>query len=393
MAQPSWLEKALRVARDHYHWRNAALVVLGSIASAIIQNNAVVPYVWVWSLWFLMFVALFVSGARPFKRVVWFNIAFVFLALAVAEAYLSTRWHEFRTHRETTSRLTTDDEVLGYAPEKNRTVNVKGYMDQQLVYDVMVTIDENGLRTSRPVKADEDAEGMVTFGGSFTFGAGVHDQEPWPALVEWKSGGRLRVYNFAYTGYGPHQMLAALEAGLVGKRLKHKPRYAIYLAIGDHVRRAAGMASWDGHGPRFVLNEEGEVVRRGFFDDDRLKSAAVKLGDSEVLRRFITPSVGAGEIALFAGIVGKAAKTFEERFPGSEFHVIVWDVDTFPLMAEVMDLLKKRNLRVHRISHIITDIVERRGDYRIHQHDRHPNKRAHERIAEYVSSRIVRRKS
>ena len=116
----------------------------------------------------------------------------------------------------------------------------------------------------------------------------------------------------------------------------------------------------------------------------------MKLGDSEVLRRLITPAVGAEEIALFVGILGKAAKTFEERFPDSEFHVIVWDVEPSRHLAEVIDALKQRGIRVHLISDIITGIVQQREDYRIHQHDGHPNKLAHDRIAEYVSRHIVR---
>jgi len=384
------LRRALQVVNGHYHWRNIVLVVCGCIASAIIQNNAPVPYVWIWSLWFLIFLALFLSGARPCKRVVWFNVASLFLALAVTEAYLTPHWQQSRTRRERTRTLSTDHEVLGYAAKKNASVKAQNYFDEKLVFDVTYTTDEDGFRTWVRGEEDDDRSEVVVFGGSYTFGAGVNDRETWPALAELKAGGRSRVHNFAYLGYGPHQMLAALAAGLVEKRLDDEPRYGIYLGIGDHIRRAAGMRSWDGHGPRFVLNADGAVARQGFFDDDWLRRAQVKLGDSEVLRRFITPTVAADEVALFVGIMDKAAQTFEQRFPGSEFHVIVWDAHTSRFMTDAIVALRKRGLRVHLISTIIPDLVDNPDSYRIHVHDSHPNRRAYDMIGSYVARRIIR---
>lgn len=390
MSVSSGFRRALQVVNDHYHWRNLALVASGCVASAILQKNAVPPYVWIWSLWFLIFLTLFLSGARPFRRVVWFNVAFLFLALSVTEAYLTTRWHEFHSQQEQTSNLSTDHEVLGYAPKNNFRVQARSYFDEKLVFDVTYTTDENGLRIPRHRKADGHRSEVVVFGGSYTFGTGVNDDETWPARVEMESQDRTRVHNFAYAGYGPHQMLAALAAGLVEEKLNAVPGYGIYLAIGDHIRRAAGLRSWDGHGPRFVLDSAGEVVRKGFFDDDWLRRVAVNLGNSEVLRPLITPTVAAEEVALFVGIVERAGKTFEERFPGSEFHVIVWDAQTSPFMTDAIASLKDRGLRVHRVSDIITDIVDSPDQYRIHRHDRHPNRRAHELIGTYVAKQIIR---
>lgn len=389
MAVPQ-LERALKVVNDHYHWRNGALMVFGVVATAVIQNNAPVPYVWVWSLWFLLFLALFLAGARPVKRVVWFNLAFVFFALAAVEAYLTPDWHTLDVRRERTERLTTEDGVLGYRPRKNRSIRVQKYLDQTLVYDVVYTIDGRGLRSAGSETADGNACEVVAFGGSYTFGAGVNDDESWPAVAELESQGRARLRNFAYVGYGPHQMLAALENGLVEQRLDGEPKYAFYLAISDHIRRAAGMREWDGQGPRFRLRDDGQVIREGTFADDLFKRAVVTLGRSYVLRRFIVSPVGPDEVALFVGIVAKAARTFEERFRGAAFHVIVWDVNASPHMVSATAALRERGIPVHLVSDIAGNIAQRPAYYRIHEHDGHPNSRAHALIGRYVAKQVMR---
>ena len=76
------------------------------------------------------------------------------------------------------------------------------------------TIGPNGLRVSPPYEEVADVPCALFFGGSFTFGTGVEDDEALPYVAGILSEGKYRVYNFGYRGYGPHQMLAALESGL-----------------------------------------------------------------------------------------------------------------------------------------------------------------------------------
>jgi hypothetical protein len=53
------------------------------------------------------------------------------------------------------------------------------------------------------------------FGCSFTFREGVEDREAMPYLVGELS--KYIVYNFGFHGYGAHQMLSALEYGIVDR--------------------------------------------------------------------------------------------------------------------------------------------------------------------------------
>ena len=105
------------------------------------------------------------------------------------------------------------------------------------------------------------------FGDSVTFGEGVKDDQTFPYHAGIKTNGRYAIRNFAFSGYGPHQMLANLQSGLFDQRISCKPTHFFYLAIPEHIARVAGLTSWDRHGPRFTLDANGEAVRAGNFDD------------------------------------------------------------------------------------------------------------------------------
>lgn len=162
-----------------------------------------------------------------------------------------------------------DDSVLGYAPVHGQLTPVKGFAGSQLIYDVTYTIDADGLRIAAGFDENpHDNRCMLFFGCSFTFGEGVDDHEAMPYVAGTLAN--LRAYNFGFPGYGPHQMLAAVEHGMVERIVDCRPRWIIYQALPTHVARAAGQTSWDRHGPRYAL-EDGEAKYTGHFDDGRSK--------------------------------------------------------------------------------------------------------------------------
>ena len=87
-----------------------------------------------------------------------------------------------------------------------------------------------------------------------------------PYQVSRKTHGIYRVYNFGFHGYGPHQMLSALEHSLVEGIVECVPQYAIFQALVSHVSRSAGSASWEQHGPKYILGKDGQVHYVGSFD-------------------------------------------------------------------------------------------------------------------------------
>ncbi len=96
---------------------------------------------------------------------------------------------------------------------------------------------------SPPPSNKENGKCVLFFGGSFTFGEGLNDNETMPYSVGIKMKGKYQVYNFGFHGYGPHQMLSAIEHNMVNDIISCKQKYVIYQALVTHADRSGGFLS------------------------------------------------------------------------------------------------------------------------------------------------------
>jgi hypothetical protein len=261
-------------------------------------------------------------------------------------------------------------------------------------YRVHYTVDERGLRRAPPCDCGEGIPAIVFFGCSFTYGEGVEDEQTLPYRTGVLTGGRYAVYNFAFHGYGPHQMLAELERGVVASRIEHPPRYAFYSAVPDHVRRAAGRARWDTFlGPRYLLS--GSTVRyAGPFKDTspqpsrRLSDrAAVILSRSAILHR-LAPELGEEtEAETFAAIVDAARRRFETEFEGAELRVLFWG-EPSPQSRDLVERLERRGLVVYSVADILPGFAANPRRYNL-PGDVHPNAEAYDLVARFLAERVI----
>ena len=210
--------------------------------------------------------------------------------------------------------------------------------------------------------------------------------------------GRLTGYrtnNFGFVGYGPHQMLAAIEHGIVFTLVKCRPRLVVYQAIPDHAWRAAGKAPWDSHGPHYEVTNEG-LKYVGHFDDERARSAASRLRryprHSSLYRRFIETRVTTGDIRRFAETVAAARDKLGQLYPSASFLVIMWD----PAASKKLAMLEADSLTARHIKTVlISDILPGYGDasmqagFVVSANDQHPTATAHRLIAEYVAGELI----
>jgi hypothetical protein len=118
-----------------------------------------------------------------------------------------------------------------------------------------------------------------------TFGEGVQDDETLPWHVGSLTGGRYATRNLSYHGWGPHQMLAALQSGRAERAARCEVTQVIYMAYYSHALRVAGRIPWDRHGPRYVLDDSGHAVRAGYFSDDPLRGPLPQRVLANVLER------------------------------------------------------------------------------------------------------------
>jgi hypothetical protein len=368
-----------------------------------------VPYVWGAIAAAIMSLYAAVVTTQEGVRALWVNIAVVSFMLGAIEGHL---WMQGPAERqmEYSEEFFMADDALGYKAAAARRIGHRAYGGDQLLYDVTYTLDSHGLRIASPPSGTraEFLPCVAFFGDSFTFGEGMADEQTLPYQVWKRLTPGYQTVNFGFLGYGPHQMLAALEQGRVESDGHCRPSQIIYQAIPSHVSRAAGLEAWDHHGPRYGQRSDGQVYQEGRFDDIRptttlqwlrfghqqLHVRVQALLEASVLYRTLLNShrpVTAEDIALFAAIVKTAKQAASRIYPGVTFHVLFWDYDDDAVVGGLaLSQLQAQGVIVHPISTILPGFPAARSRYEISPYDRHPNALAHARIADYVVQRLVR---
>jgi hypothetical protein len=293
----------------------------------------------------------------------------------------------------------------GYGPiSPSRTRSVKLH-DGDRLYDVVYSIDEYGLRVSPPERPASGRRGCVLFlGCSVTFGEGVEDDETMPWQVGVRTDGRFATRNLGFQGWGPHQMLAALESGHAERAARCDVTHVVYQAIYWHALRAAGRVHWDRDGPRYVLDDEGRAVRAGHFTDAEQsgwlsRGTLDRLGRSYVFQKYLAPRLDPfarpttlRDLDLLAAIVARSREEVATRFPRASFHVLFWDINLTPgWIQDFESRVAALDITLHRASGAIPDYrVPEDARYVLSSYDHHPSPAGHARIADYVVREVLR---
>ena len=218
---------------------------------------------------------------------------------------------------------------LGYTAHPSRVVHAEKFLeDGAAVYDVHYTIDAHGHREVPGIGEPSSRPAVLFFGGSYTFGEGLEDNQTIPAQMVRASGARWTAANLGFHGYGPHQMLRSLQLGLPHELGLARIERVVYFAVPWlHLDRIAGLRPWDPFGPRYLLDSSGRPRFEGSFLDpeswwDRLAASS----------RFYWRIRGLFDLSeqekreLAVALVEESARLIEEDF-GAEFSVLVWPDD------------------------------------------------------------------
>jgi hypothetical protein len=264
-----------------------------------------------------------------------------------------------------------------------------------VVYDVDYTIGDVGIRVGPPVESAPPAQAVLFFGGSFTFGEGLHDTLTLPWQVGSLAGFGVRTHNFGFHGYGPHQMLASLERGNLDAVVGEDSVVGvIYSAIPDHVYRVVGAVPYGRHGPRYV--RDGDTVRHaGRFVDDPGPGGLHGLFGSQLRKSDVWRLAGLQKrlatnegVDLMVAIVAEANRRVRERWPGARFDVLLWEVRE-GVGRQLFRKLTDAGIAVHCIDGLLPGYADRPSAYVLSPHDGHPNGEANRRIAGYVVSQVL----
>jgi hypothetical protein len=375
------------------------ILIIGFLFSIISVKYFFIPYILIAIFWLSLFIILTLASKATVKKSIWFNLAFLAFLLGVLEVYsyfsLNAQKNKSNSRIEGEYKnhgYMAANDILGYAPPGDRKFTSKKFYQNQLLYDVTYTIGKDGLRITPPAESHSDNECVIFFGGSYTFGEGVDDRSAMPYIVGTLQS--YKVYNFGFHGYGPHQMLSAIENGMIDC----KPELVIYQVLTTHIARSAGYSSWDQHGPRYVLRNK-RLIYNGHFDDQGEASFSInerilfQLEKSNFYRKFIIKvdkyTITDHDIQLFLEIVDDSRSKLVKKFPEVEFHVILWDKSPDDLTyLKVRDGFNQKSIQFHLVSDMLPGYSEDKTKYEI-IYDRHPNTIAYQLIAEYVVKNII----
>jgi hypothetical protein len=327
-----------------------------------------------------------------------FNLGVVALSFAASEAYVVLNQTPGAHYSD---GYMIEDDVLGTVPSKGHQGYATKSIGGALLYDVTYSINADGLRLAPPV-SDETAGGCVLFfGDSFTFGEGLEDAETLPYQVGIQSGGRYKTFNFGFHGYGPHQMLAQIEHGIVNHVVDCHPMTAIYSALADHAFRVAGKVWYGQHSPRYKLAPQGTVGASGHFDDKRRSSGRIitsirrQLEKSALYQVLESPrrDPSQDDIQLMLAIVAKSRDLLAAQYPGIKFHVLLWRVvpDDEPIYQQLPSGFTRMKIPVHRVEDILPGYTDGPHSlkYVLSPRELHPNALANRLLAAYVLKNII----
>jgi len=127
------------------------------------------------------------------------------------------------------------------------------------LYRATYTVDSNLLRQT---ESCEKGPAVVFFGCSFTFGLGLNDADTLPQLLADSIDRKVRILNLAFAGYGPHQFLSELQAGIFDSVIGPQPKLFVFVTAPWHAERTACRSRYGLNAPRYKI-ENGQPILKG----------------------------------------------------------------------------------------------------------------------------------
>ena len=352
-----------------------------------------------WVIVFLTFFAISVYLGISFKKApfkfISFNIAAVFLALFLFESYLFLS-KDVKKYGQISGSIAdgnyfAPNNYLGFGVNKDTVFTSKKTLVNKVIFDVSYTI-KNRIRYT-PNSNEDSRNSVLFFGCSNTYGEGIQDTSTLPFYFNRFAGGKYKVFNYAFPGYGPQQMLANIE-NRVNKDMEgcNGSKIAFYCFIADHVARAAGYRDCNRNGPRYEVID-GRLQNKGFFKRSRLQIIIEDILDQSYtyLRMFPLKKPNHKDFIRTIEIIRKSKELLNSM--GIKFYVFIWETDCSNQFKEkndyifFQDELKKSNIPMLFVKDAIPDYDNNFDNYTI-PIDKHPNDLCNMKIGQYLYQQI-----
>ena len=387
--------------------RKLFLLVIPSLLSLIlIYKVQYFAYIYASIVWLAFCLVMIFQAKNEIIKLFYIYFGSIVLAFSLAEIYtLANTENEFFNQTLLKQEVkinyggyNTYDDQIGLIPTKNSQRNVRLKYGDSLIYEVTQTIDQYSRRIMPLNSIANPNKAVLFFGCSFTFGSGVEDHEAMPYQFQKISGGEYKAINYGYASYGAHQMLAMLEHKKEQQGIKgYQPKFAIYQFITDHVFRGTE-SSQELVGPKYRFDEKGKLKKESTYSLDMISRNINKyqyyIKKSILLSNifFHRTQSHQNDINLLVAMIQKSADIFESRYHG-KFYCLFWEEkwSEVGLYEKILKRLKDKHINVIEMEEIIPGYTEHYDPYILYK-DEHPNSKAHQKIAEYLTTFLKRDK-
>lgn len=251
------------------------------------------------------------------------------------------------------------DSELGYRGIKGPIeCTFKLRKEEDVLRQGIYTLNKYGFRVTP--NTNKNGERLLFFGGSYMVGELVNDNETLPYYVSEKLQHRFNVLNLGWSGWGPHQMLRMIEAGLLNDFVQGSIRGAVLKTAIWHTQRVLGYSSWDQRGPKYQRQANGDIKFVGPFKTDGRINFEKGLKHSRLLAWILrgTPKIAPSDVELYIDIIVKSSTLLQEQY-GAPLLILYWDsseeIEKYGgyTPESVIQQLRQRGLTVLRASDVI----------------------------------------
>ncbi len=277
------------------------------------------------------------------------------------------------------------DEFLGYQLKVDLKVEVVQTVADEVIYKLTYAMDENRRRVTPLEQTEARANFILFFGGSFTFGDGVANNETLPAYVG-HFALEHRPYNYGVPGYGTQQMLAKLQRDDLSEEIQDGSGIAIYTFICPHVGRVIGTSqvhnTWGKSMPYYTLDFNDKLIRQGDFVSGRpilsLLYPALSVSQTAKYFNITLPRINDSHYQLTARVIEESANILKEELKVDDFYVLFYPRATCSSL--LIPHLDAANIKYLDYSTLFTD-----HEKDFWQPDGHPTAKAYKIIAEKLT--------
>jgi len=203
---------------------------------------------------------------------------------------------------------------------------------ERTIYDATYHRDAAGARITPASPRGSSGRDVVFFGGSFTFGQGVNDDETLPNQLAREVPG-WRVTNFGFPGQGPAHMLERIQKPSALQPFTGGKLVVLDVFIPDHARRTIGSmriaTTWGKHFPLFALTADNRIEHRGTMITGRpfLQPVYEYIAREPILKCFnvdLPLRIRDRDLELVARIDAEAQSRILATHPEADFRVVLF---------------------------------------------------------------------